>query len=62
MSIYQCLFLRNVESLKNSLISINICFLELLEEFPRDSKKVRISYGKRAIDGRAIVVLLCLCK
>ena len=30
-------------------ISLNICFLELSEEFCRDSKLVRISHGKRAI-------------
>ena len=47
---------------------LNICFLELSEEFCRDSKKkkkkkkkkkrVRISHGKRAIGVRAIEVRL----
>ena len=39
--------------------SLNICFLELLEEFCRDWKKrVRIVHGKRAIRVRAIEVIL----
>ena len=38
--------------------SLNICFLELSEEFRRDSKMVQISRGKRAIGVRAIEVRL----
>ena len=30
---------------KLSKISLNVCFLELSEEYPRDSKRVRISHG-----------------
>ena len=43
---------------KNKIL--NICFLELSEEFRRDKKKkqVWISHGKRAIDVRAIEVWL----
>ena len=39
-------------------ISLNIYFLELSEEFPRDSKRVRISHGKRVIGVRVTEVLL----
>ena len=40
-------------------ISINICFLGLLREFRRESKKrVRLRHRKRAIDVRVIEVLL----
>ena len=39
---------------KTKKISLNICFLDLSEEFCRD--RVRISHGKRAIGGRAIEV------
>ena len=39
---------------KHPKISLDICFLELSEEFPR----VRISHGKRAILVRAIEVTL----
>ena len=43
----------------NPKLSLNICFLELLEEFPRDSKKpVRIGHGKQIIGVRVIKVLL----
>ena len=37
--------------------SLNICFLELLEEFCRE-KRVRIIHGKRGICVRAIEVIL----
>ena len=42
----------------NKNIFLNICFLELSEEFPRESKLVRTSGGKRFIGVRIIVVLL----
>ena len=38
--------------------SLNICFLELLEEFCRTEKRVRIIHGKRAIRVRAFEVIL----
>ena len=38
--------------------SLNNCFLELSEEFRRDSKRVQISHGKRAIGVRVIEVRL----
>ena len=39
--------------------SLNICSLQLSEEFCRDSKRrIRISHGKRAIGFRAIEVRL----
>ena len=41
-------------SRQNKKIFLNICFLELSEEFPRTQKRVRISHGKRAIGVRAI--------
>ena len=39
-------------------ISLNICFLELSEEFRRIQKRVRISLGKVAIGVRATEVRL----
>ena len=42
----------------NDKFSLNICFLELSEEFEGTQKRVRISHGKRAIGIRAIEVLL----
>ena len=39
-------------------ISLYIFFLELLEEFRTDSKRVRISYGKLAISVQATEVRL----
>ena len=39
-------------------LPLNICFLELLEEFRRDSKQVQINHGKQAIGVRAIEVQL----
>ena len=47
------LFMIKLEKLPK--ISLNICFLELLKELPRDSKP---SYGIRAIGVRVIEVLL----
>ena len=38
--------------------SLNISFLELLEEFVGTEKRVRIIHGKRAICVRAIEVIL----
>ena len=37
-------------------IFLNICFVELSEELIRDSKRPRISHGKRAIGVRVIEV------
>ena len=42
----------------NEIRKRNICFLEQSEEFRRDSKRVRISYGKRANSVRVIEVRL----
>ena len=39
-------------------ISLTICFHQPSEEFPRDSKRVRISHSKRVIGVRVIEVLL----
>ena len=38
----------------NFIIKEGLCFLELSEEFCRDSKRVRISHGKRAVGVRDI--------
>ena len=40
-------------------IFLNICFLELSEEFPRDSKQVLVSHGKRIISVGVTEVLCC---
>ena len=37
---------------------LNICFLELLEEFVASEKRVRFIHGKQAIRVRAIEVIL----
>ena len=43
MSTHNIYFMIKYE--KSPKISINICFLRLSREFPRDSKRVRISHG-----------------
>ena len=38
----------NYKQFHDKNISLNICFLELSEEFRRTQKRVQISHGKRA--------------
>ena len=54
----QSIHFHNEMRTKNPEISLNICFLELAEEFPRDSKRIQISHGIRVIDVRGILYFL----